>query len=182
MKTIVVTNIKGGSGKTTLVRALEEVLEKAEVVDLDNQKTLTFAAQLTGRRPPIEAEKAKGHYVIYDTPPYRMESLRSLLKHADLILIPVKLSYSDLMASKAIFEETEKLNVFPKACFVFNEVKRPLNKTDRELRALFAENYPSIKCAKNFFSHLLGFRRILAEPLRGKALEETKLLVQELNL
>ena len=65
---------------------------------------------------------------------------------------------------------------------MLNEVRKPVSKTHREVVALFKQNYSGIQIAKTQLSNLLGFKRILASPLTGKAFEQTKNLVKEFNL
>ena len=95
---IVVANSKGGSGKSTLILALADMLPGVQVVDLDAQGTITVGADYTKRHVPVREEEATEKPIIYDTPPYHGEELRSYFDTADLVLIPVKVSDPDLLS------------------------------------------------------------------------------------
>lgn len=53
---IVVSTIKGGSGKSTLVASLADVLD-ADIIDHDNQGTLRVASGYTSRHKPVAANE-----------------------------------------------------------------------------------------------------------------------------
>lgn len=179
---IVVANSKGGSGKTTLALALADTLPSAQVIDLDQQGTITIGADYTQRHVPVLEQEATEAYIIYDTPPYHSEALRSYFDTADLVLIPVKVSYPDLLATKAVVEDLRAARMTDKGVIVFNEVRKPYNKTYHEVKALFSSNYKDIKKASTELSNLVGFGRILAEPVCGQAQEEIKTLLKELHI
>lgn len=69
-----------------------------------------------------------------------------------------------------------------KGVIVFNEVRKPYNKTYHEVKALFSSNYKDIKKANTELSNLVGFGRILAEPISGQAQEEVRTLLKELEI
>lgn len=179
---IIVANSKGGSGKSTLVLSLTDVLKDVQIVDCDSQGTITVGAKLTGRNKPIKAEEATAKYIIYDTPPYHNEDLRSLFKTADLVLVPVKLGYADLLATKAVVDDLRGLDIASKVIIIFNEVRKPYTNTYKEVSRLFKKNYKDVRIAKAELSNLLAYRRILRESLKGKAKREVENLIKELNL
>ena len=179
---IVVANSKGGSGKSTLVLALADVLPSAQIIDLDAQGTITVGATFTKRHAPIAATEATGKYLLYDTPPYHGEELRSYFATADLVLIPVKVSYPDLLAVKGVVEDLRSAKKTHQGVIVFNEVRKPHHKTYEEVKHLFQTNYQDVKKAKTELSNLVGFARILSEALQGQARQEIRQLVQELNI
>jgi len=179
---IVVANSKGGSGKSTLVLALADTLPHAQIVDLDAQGTITRGADFTKRHVPVKEEEATGRYVVYDTPPYHGEELRSYFDTADLVLIPVKVSYADLLATKAVVDDLRAVKMTSKGVIVFNEIRKPYNKTYYEIKASFFSNYQDVKKAITELSNLVGFRRILAEAIEGQAREEVLSLIKELNI
>ena len=179
---IVVANSKGGSGKSTLVLALADMLPGVQVIDLDAQGTITVGADYTKRHVPVREEEATEQHIIYDTPPYHGEELRSYFDTADLVLIPVKVSYPDLLATKAVVDDLRAVKMTAKGVIVFNEVRKPYNKTYHEVKALFSSNYKDIKKATTELSNLVGFRRLLAEAVHGQAKEEILSLIKELNI
>lgn len=179
---IIVANSKGGSGKSTLVLSLADILPCAQVIDLDTQGTITIGADYTKRHVPINADEATEKHIIYDTPPYHGEELRSYFDTADLVLIPVKVSYPDLLATKAIVDDLRAVKMTKKGVIVFNEVRKPYNKTYYQIKDLFFANYQDIKKADTELSNLVGFGRILAEAIQGQAKEEIVRLTQELKI
>jgi chromosome partitioning protein len=155
MKKILVANSKGGSGKSTLAIALADVLN-AQLVDFDNQGSLTFASKITARHIPIKPSKATKKYLVYDTPPYLSEELPALIKEADLILIPTKIGQYDLLALKGILDMVRKTNSEKKCFLILNEVKKPKPKTYLRTRDFFFTNFQDIKKAKTELSYLMA--------------------------
>lgn len=116
MKTIVIESQKGGSGKTMLAAHLaveaERNDESAWVVDTDRQATLSlWHARRQNDTPqrldaPLERmsealAKVAGQgaaYCFIDTAPTISDQNTNLLRLADLVLIPVRPSPSDLWA------------------------------------------------------------------------------------
>ena len=116
MKTILVTSQKGGSGKTTVAAHLAVEAERnqtpAWLIDTDKQGTLSlwhdrreaefpqrvdlpFSRLADGLKTIAERGAA---YCFVDTAPTISEQNTSLLRLADLVLIPVRPSPADLWA------------------------------------------------------------------------------------
>lgn len=180
MVKIIVYSPKGGDGKSTLVPALADVLPNACVVDMDPQKTLTNAGKLMGRHIPVDPNEAEGEFVIYDTPPYRDITLRGILAEGDIILLPMLVGYSNLMALNNTMAELKHLGAVDKAVVVFNKVRKPHTKTYRAVKALVAKNYPNIRVATTELSLLRGFSDVLISPVAGQARGEIEALLEEL--
>lgn len=116
MKTIVIESQKGGSGKTMLTAHLaveaERTGETAWVIDTDRQATLSLWHERrendtpqrldapVERMPQALAKIAEqgASYCFIDTAPTVSDQNTDLLKYADLVLIPVRPSPSDLWA------------------------------------------------------------------------------------
>ena len=117
MKTIIVTSQKGGSGKTTLAAHLAVEAERmgdgpAWLIDTDKQATLSLWHERREVDTPQRADvpftrldsglKALAErgaaYCFIDTAPTISEQSTSLLRLADLVLIPVRPSPADLWA------------------------------------------------------------------------------------
>jgi chromosome partitioning protein len=116
MKTIVIESQKGGSGKTMLAAHLsveaERCKEVAWVIDTDRQATLSLWHERRKndtpqrldapleRMPMALAKVAEqgAAYCFIDTAPTISEQNKTLLRLADLVLIPVRPSPSDLWA------------------------------------------------------------------------------------
>lgn len=116
MKTILITSQKGGSGKTMLAAHLSVEAERkgdpAWLIDTDRQATLTRWHERRQRDTPrlgeIRFEKlgmgldrlreSGAAYCFIDTSPTISNQTSSLLRFADLVLIPVRPSPCDLWA------------------------------------------------------------------------------------
>lgn len=178
---IVISNSKGGSGKSTLAICLADVLN-GDLIDFDNQGTLTHAAKFTKRHAPLQdASKATKKHIIYDTPPYNAAQFLGVFESCDLILMPTKVSVPDLLATTAIINLLTKKKLLDKATLVFNEVRKPHNKTYKEVMQLFNQNY-TIKKANTELSNLIAYRRVFTEALPGKARNEVLQLTKELGI
>jgi len=123
-KVITIAQQKGGAGKTTLAAhiavALSQKGNRVAVIDIDPQGSLThwhkireerfgegytglnFAA-VSGWRVGSEVTRLSRmcDYVIIDSPPHTETEARTAIRNADLIIIPVQPSPTDLWASKA---------------------------------------------------------------------------------
>ena len=134
MKTIVVTSQKGGSGKTTLCAHLAVEAERmgdcpAWLIDTDKQGTLSDWHERREAETPQRAEisltqienglavlaNRGAAYCFIDTPPSISEQNVSILKLADLVVIPVRPSPADLWAvshTVALVQEAGKPFLF----------------------------------------------------------------------
>lgn len=126
-KVITIAQQKGGAGKTTIAAHLAVALKqrglRVAAIDIDPQGSLTqwhkireerfgegytgltFAA-LSGWRVGSElARLRKSHdAIIIDSPPHTETDTRTAIRYADLIVIPVQPSPTDLWATKATVE------------------------------------------------------------------------------
>lgn len=134
MKTIVVTSQKGGSGKTTVCAHLAVEAERmgdcpAWLIDTDKQGTLSVWHERRSAETPQRAEVSLSQiesglavlanrgaaYCFIDTPPSISEQNISILKLADLVIIPVRPSPADLWAvshTVALVQEAGKPFLF----------------------------------------------------------------------
>ena len=183
--------LKGGSGKTTgtltFADALKGLGNSVNIVELDVQGTIATASQYGARHKPIELNKAKSQYIILDLPPYNNASVHSIIKSVDLIIIPVKVSQSDLLAARQTAELLDTLGVSSKAWLVFNEVRKPHSNNYKKVKKYFLTNFDKghfkgAKIATTELSNLVSYRGILEEQVSGKALKEIKKLLEELRL
>lgn len=140
MKTIVINSQKGGSGKTTLCAHLAVEAERAGdgpvyMLDTDPQGTLsTWHEQRVAETPqrvevPLEAlgqgldllREHKAAYCFIDTAPTRTDENVSLFRMADLVIVPIRPSPSDLWAASATVSLLKQANI--PFIFVLNQVK-----------------------------------------------------------
>ena len=120
MKTIVINSQKGGSGKTTICAHLAVEAERAGdgpvfLIDTDPQGTLsTWHEHREAETPqrvevPLESlaeglavlKDRKASYCFIDTAPTRTDENVALFRMADLVLVPIRPSPSDLWAAAA---------------------------------------------------------------------------------
>lgn len=120
MKTIVINSQKGGSGKTTLCAHLAVEAERAGdgpvyLIDTDPQGTLSMwhekrEAEVPQRVEVSLQELAAGlgqlrqrgaAWCLIDTAPTRTDENVALFRMADLVLVPIRPSPSDLWAASA---------------------------------------------------------------------------------
>lgn len=126
-KVITVAQQKGGAGKTTMAAhiavALSQKGNRVAVIDIDPQGSLsywhkiredkfgegytglTFNA-LSGWRVGSEVARLKKSqdFIIIDSPPHTETEARTAIRAADLLVIPVQPSPTDLWATKATLE------------------------------------------------------------------------------
>ena len=120
MKTIVVNSQKGGSGKTTLCAHLAVQAQNAGdgpvyLIDTDPQGTLSTWHEKRQAEEPRRAEvplaeianglavlkQRRTAYCFIDTAPTRTDENAAIFGLADLVLIPIRPSPSDLWAATA---------------------------------------------------------------------------------
>jgi chromosome partitioning protein len=153
MKTIVITSQKGGSGKTMLAAHLSVEAERrgdapAWLIDTDRQATLTRWHERrpteTPQRGEVRFEKLMtglatlagngAAYCFIDTAPTISDQTAALLDFADLVLIPVRPSPSDLWA---VIETVELVkNAAKPFLFVITQAKPQATITAQAIAAL----------------------------------------------
>lgn len=120
MQTIIINSQKGGSGKTTLCAHLAVEAERAQdgpvfLIDTDPQGTLSTWHEHREAETPQRAEVPlaqlgaglgllrgrKASYCFIDTAPTRTDENSALFRLADLVLVPIRPSPSDLWAAAA---------------------------------------------------------------------------------
>lgn len=126
MKTVVIASRKGGVGKTTMCVHLSVAAEAdgfgpVALIDMDTQESLAkwwnkrlsqtpvfSTATLANLKQHLAALKESGvKLTIIDTPPQATETIRAVIAHADLVLIPTRPSSLDLEAVGATIEMAE---------------------------------------------------------------------------
>ena len=177
---IVITSIKGGTGKSTIVAALSQILD-ADIIDHDKYGSLTATSKHSGINKPVLPKDVKKNIAIHDTPPYVGKILRAIIKIADLIIIPCRLSYADLMSLNIIAEELRRYDLCDKSIIVFNGVKKPISRVKKSILENFKANFRDIKKASTILSESDQMATIFSKKIEGQAKEETQELIQELR-
>lgn len=120
MKTILINSQKGGSGKTTLCAHLAVEAERVGdgpvyLIDTDPQGTLSTWHEMREAEAPRRVEvplqdiasglaqlrQRNAAYCLIDTAPTRTDENAALFRLADLVLVPIRPSPSDLWAASA---------------------------------------------------------------------------------
>ena len=153
MKTIVINSQKGGSGKTTLCAHLAVQAERGGdgpvyVIDTDPQGTLSTwhehrADEFPQRVEVPLAEIANGLRVLkdrkasfcfVDTAPTRTDQNAALFQLADLVLVPIRPSPSDLWAASATVNILKEAGI--PFLFILNQAKANASITAQAAAAL----------------------------------------------
>ncbi len=123
-KVITIAQQKGGAGKTTIAAHLGVALVqrglRVAMIDIDPQGSLTHwhrireerfgegytgihFSSLSGWRVGTEVSRLRPHFdiILIDSPPHVETEARTAIRNADLIIIPVQPSPTDLWATKA---------------------------------------------------------------------------------
>ena len=124
MKTIVLSSLKGGSGKSTIVANLAvEASGKVAIVDMDSpQGSLSHWWNARKAETPLFVDTMAPtniDYLFVDTPPQRPDM--KTVQAADLVIIPVKPSPNDLRAVGDTLVVIERLQ--KPFCFVITMAK-----------------------------------------------------------
>lgn len=169
MKTVLVTSQKGGSGKTMLTAHLAVEAERngaaTWIIDTDRQATLTRwherRAAETPQRADVRFEKLAtglstlasqgGDYCFIDSAPTISQQTADLIDLADLIVIPVRPSPSDL------WSVTETVQLVKEAqrpfLFVITQAKAQASITAQAIAALSEHG----RVARSFIADRVGY-------------------------
>jgi len=200
MKTMV-GNLKGGTGKSTVAFNLALWLANAArpvvLCDLDPQNTLRDAVDVRveeGHAPMVSVfgsipKKSDGD-VIIDVGLSKMEAVRTALRRADRVLIPVTPSQADVWATQQfinIIDESTKGRRRPKIVTFLNRADtHPASTENSETQAVLRE-IPGLAVLDHKLSQRMAFRRSFSEGLgvfelepRGKAAVELNALAETL--
>lgn len=153
MKTIIINSQKGGSGKTTLCAHLAVEAERAGdgpvyLIDTDPQGTLSTWHEYRTAETPQRVEvplvdlaaglsvlkERKAAYCFIDTAPTRTDENVALFRLADLVLVPIRPSPSDLWAAAATVTLLKEAGI--PFLFVLNQAKANASITAQAAAAL----------------------------------------------
>lgn len=202
----VVANLKGGTGKSTVVFNLVLWLtyhhRRVLAVDLDPQRTLTdvlevrqdegYAPALEGETSLERAQEREGEFdeVVCDVGPSDLETLYKAVVAADRVLIPVPPSQADVWSThrfvKAIQERRGHRDK-PKILAFINraDTHQAVPESDETFAAL--REMDGLEAVRPRLKQRMAFRRSFSEGLsaselepRGKAAAELDVLAAEL--
>jgi chromosome partitioning protein len=200
MKTIVITSQKGGSGKTMLAAHLaveaERTGDAAWVIDTDRQATLSLwhdrrKAETPQRLDVPFARIAEGlatltakdiPYCFIDTAPTISDQNTTLLHLADLVLIPVRPSPSDLWAVAETVEQVKDAG--KRFLFIITQAKPQATITAQAIAALsqhgrVAQTFVADRVA--YAAAMTGGNTAPEVSSKGPAAEEIAALWRELK-
>jgi len=127
---IVCMNIKGGTGKTTSALLLGAVFAEANskyrvaLLDLDRQESgREYVRQLGVSNFSEHDKNADYDLVIVDTPPYMSDDTEKHLKDADLVVVVLSPSLTDVTATKETERILRELKRDKAARLLFNRVE-----------------------------------------------------------
>lgn len=136
-------------------------IAKVCIIDFDHQGSLNSIKELS--EIPIFTEenfseilKSDYDFIFVDTPPYLSEKLPNLFDLADIILIPSKAGFLDILAIRSTIQIVEETKNKHKAMIVFNMVK-PNTSLTNEIREQLEEY--KVKVSKTMLSDLVAFTR-----------------------
>lgn len=137
MKTVLVCNQKGGTGKTTLADEIafefDRLNLKYDFYDLDGQGGCIHAGH--------EVEDAE--YGIVDTPGALQKDMGKWMQNADLIIIPTKMTSKEIEPLERMIELVKQNNVKVPVLFVLN-MKNQYS-ASKDFEEWFTEAHPECR-------------------------------------
>lgn len=165
-KIILITNQKGGVGKSTLTFNLAQNISnesKVAVLDYDLQGSLSQLKELVSDFEIIpyvgeidKISELEYDFIFIDTPPYLSNQLPKLIAIADLIIVPTKAGILDLLAIKNTIEMIELEKRTANTLIVFNMIKA---NTTLTLDILIGLEEYNVKIANTHISDLVSYTR-----------------------
>jgi len=192
----VVGNLKGGTGKSTVVFNLALWLADADdpvvLCDLDPQNTLRDAVDVRveeGYEPTVSVfgsvpKNPKGN-VLIDIGLSDLAAARAALGRADRVLIPVTPSQADVWATqqflKIIEDSTRGQSKKPQVLSFINRADTHPAATENEETVEVLKQIPGMNVLDQYLSQRLAFRRSFSEGLGVFELEPRSKAALELN-
>ncbi len=202
MKVITIAQQKGGAGKTTIAAhlaiALNQKGKRVAAIDIDPQGSLTHwhkvrqerfgegytgieFANISGWRVNSEIARLKHEhdFIIIDSPPHTETEAKTALRAANLVIVPVQPSPTDLWATKATLDLAERERI--PALIIMNRVGYN-SKLAQEIKKELPENVlrSSLGSRVSFASSLLEGRTVTETDPSSQAAAEIKAFTNEL--
>lgn len=196
-KIITIAQQKGGAGKTTvsahLAVGLAQAKNKVACIDLDPQASLSTWARMRGDGGKVQIScttcnayaldeeiaklKGKVDYIIIDSPPHIEVEARSAIRSADLVLIPVQPSPTDLWATKASIILAEQEGIATK--ILLNRVSGN-SRLGKSIRGVF-EASAADKLLKSQLGNRVGFATAILDGLTVTEAEPSSVAAKEVK-
>jgi chromosome partitioning protein len=166
-KIVLITHSKGGVGKSTLSYLIALNLNsnfKVAILDIDLQGSLSRLSNTT-EELHITTDRAilkedSGFQIIFiDAPPYLSNQIQSLIRLADLIVVPTKAGILDVLAITSTLNLIKNEKMDAKALIVLNMIKPNTTLTENIMKSLVDLE---IRVAKQKISDLVAFTRAVA--------------------
>lgn len=200
-KVITIAQQKGGAGKTTLAAHLAVAWSqrglRVAVIDIDPQGSLTrwhqireerfgedytglTFASLSGWRVGSEIIRMKNTHdiIIIDSPPHTETEARTAIRHADMVVIPVQPSPTDVWATQATVDLALKERIPVK--LILNRVTPNAKLAAKVAQKLEGLAKQQIGNRIAFASSLLEGRTVTETAPKSPAAMEIKALAKEL--
>lgn len=197
MYVVAILSQKGGAGKTTLTVNLaiaSELAGKATaIIDLDPQaSSCTWSDNRDGDSPTVDSiqparlkkgidalRDAGADMVFIDTPPSTEQAAIYATEIADLVIVPCRPGFLDLVAINQTLSHVKSRN--KKAVIIFNAVPPSASIAEEALEAAKTYGDDLIKIAPKHISQRVAFMHAMRDGLgvleyepKGKAANEVK--------
>lgn len=201
-KVITIAQQKGGAGKTTvaahLAVAFAQKGNKVAIIDIDPQGSLThwhavrekrfgegftglhFSA-LSGWRLRSEIDRLKNEFdiIVIDSPPHTETEAKTAIRVADIVIIPVQPSPTDLWATKSTVEICKAEDV---PCHVMLNRVSPNSKLAQQISRELSSRLKALLGNRVVFaSSLLEGRCVTETAPSSQAAQEVRILASEIS-
>lgn len=204
-KIITIAQQKGGAGKTTVTANIAIALFKKNknigVIDTDKQSSLStwfrLREEMHGANPKLECANCDGYgleaqiknfadkdFIIIDSPPHIENGARNAIRFADLVIMPVQPSPTDLWATRATIEIANQENVTAK--ILLNRVSGSSN-LGKSIRGVFEKSAPEYLLKSqlgnrvSYAATMLDGKAIAELPGKTPATQEVDNLIKEIQ-
>lgn len=199
-KIITISQQKGGTGKTTLAAQLavgfKNIYNKILIVDIDPQGSLSYwynlrcdnlenpdidSIKMAGWKASSELNRLKNSYdlILVDCPPHTDTDTKTVIRTADLVIIPLQASPTDLWATKTTIEFAQ--NEDKKIILVLNRVTH--NSKLATVITQYLPNLPLLLLTQKvaFANSMMYGKAVIETEPNSSAAEELKKLVRQID-